>query len=62
MPLGCGTDKCVLMWRTNTPGFRLEFTTALPTTSWNPASPAPVILGGSYVVTDASVGNANSIG
>jgi len=39
-------------WPTNSVGFALEYATRLPPTNWVSASPAPVIVGGRYFVTN----------
>ncbi|MBN2505415.1 MAG: hypothetical protein JXQ71_01850 [Verrucomicrobia bacterium] len=43
----------VLAWSTNAAGFSLECAKVLPAATWSPASPAPVIVDGHYVVTNA---------
>jgi alpha-L-fucosidase 2 len=49
-----GADgKLVFTWPTNTAGFFLEGTTNLLSTNWIPATPPPVMAGGSCVVTNA---------
>jgi autotransporter-associated beta strand protein len=45
-----------LLWRTNTPTYRLQSNTNLTTTNWIVPSPTPVILGTNYVVTNAAAG------
>jgi hypothetical protein len=47
-----GSDL-VLAWPTNSIGFELEYATNLPPTNWTPVSPAPMIVGEQYVVTNA---------
>ena len=42
----------VFAWPTNTTGFVLQYATNLPSTNWLPVSPLPVMVGGSYVVTN----------
>jgi alpha-L-fucosidase 2 len=46
--------KLVFAWPTNTAGFFLECVTNLPSTNWVPATPPPVVVGGSYVVTNTA--------
>jgi autotransporter-associated beta strand protein len=41
-----------LLWPADDPAFRLQFNTNLTTTNWISASPAPVILGEDYTVTN----------
>ncbi len=47
-----GSDL-VFSWPTNSIGFALQYATNLPPTNWTPASPAPMIIGEQYVVTNA---------
>jgi N-acetylneuraminic acid mutarotase len=47
-----------LSWSTNFPGLTLEQSGLLPTESWSLVSPAPVVSGANYVVTN-SLGNSN---
>jgi hypothetical protein len=49
-----------LLWPTNDPAFRLEFSTNLPATNWTAAFPLPAISGTNYVVTNATSGTASS--
>ena len=46
-------SELVFSWPTNSVAFALEYATNLPPTNWTPASPAPVIAGAQYVVTNA---------
>jgi hypothetical protein len=39
-------------WPTNSVGFALEYATNVPAANWVSASPAPVVVGGQYVVTN----------
>jgi len=48
----------VLSWATNFPGFTLEAKTNLNTNLWSIVSPAPVVSGTNYVVTNAISGSA----
>ena len=43
----------VFAWPTNTAGFSLECATNLPSTNWIPATPSPVMVHGSWIVTNA---------
>ena len=47
--------KAWFSWMTNSVGFALKYATNLPTTNWIPASPAPVLVGGQYVVTNTMI-------
>jgi hypothetical protein len=47
-----GSDL-VFSWPTNSVGFALQYATNLPPTNWTLASPAPMIAGEQYVVTNA---------
>jgi hypothetical protein len=46
----------VFSWPTNSGGFALEDATNLPATNWISASPAPVVVGRQYVVTNTTTG------
>jgi len=48
--------KLVFAWPTNTAGFTLECVTNLASTNWIPATPPPAVVGGTYVVTNATGG------
>ncbi len=48
----------VLSWATNFPGFTLESKTNLNTNLWSIVSPAPVVSGTNYLVTNAISGSA----
>jgi hypothetical protein len=54
--LGCTRQDpdLLLSWATNSIGFALEYATNFPPTTWTAASPAPVIVGGQYVVTNSA--------
>ena len=39
-------------WPTNSASFALQYATNLPATNWISASPAPVVIGGQYLVTN----------
>jgi len=49
-------SELVFSWTTNAAGYSLEFATNLPATNWTPASPAPIIVDGQYVMTNDMTG------
>jgi hypothetical protein len=48
-------SELVFTWTTNATGYALEYATNLPPTNWIPATPAPVVVGGQYVVTNTMI-------
>ncbi len=57
LSLAFSGQHVVLSWPTNVPGFTLlNANTAAPSASWTPVVPSPVIVGGTYVVTNATSG------
>ncbi len=52
-----GTDM-IFKWPTNAPGFSLQWVTNLGLAYWSNATPAPVIVGGQYTVTNSITNNA----